>query len=45
MEEEGYKEERELTFFSQDIVALYPSILADKAAEIIEKAVIDSKIE
>jgi hypothetical protein len=45
MEEEGFEEERELVFFSQDVVGLYPSIIAETAGDIIEEAIKESKVE
>jgi hypothetical protein len=45
MKEEGFKEERELVFFSQDVVGLYPSIIAEEAGRIIEDVIAESSID
>jgi hypothetical protein len=45
IEEEGFKEDREHVFFSQDVKALYPSIIAEEAGEIIEQKMLESDLE
>jgi hypothetical protein len=45
IEEEGFEEDREMVFFSQDVKALYPRIEAEEAGKIVEEKIIESDLE
>jgi hypothetical protein len=43
--EEGWEDDREMIFFSQDVKALYPCIVAEEGVIIIEKRLLETEIE